>query len=83
MGTDYDPNSFNAVLSRMEQRQIANGEKLDGLVRWTHEHEGKDHIAFKDLGDRIGVLERFRWYLAGAVAVIVFFVELIFRFVLK
>lgn len=54
MSTDYDPNSINAVLARMEQRQIDNAGKLDTIIDRQDKQE-----------DRIKDLERSKWYALG------------------
>jgi hypothetical protein len=83
MSDDYDPNSLNAVLARMEQRQISDGTKLDHLCGWTREHEKKDTTAFESMTSRLATLENFRWYLAGGIAVLVVAVQVVLKVVVK
>jgi hypothetical protein len=59
---EYNPNSIDAVLARIEQRQKDNGEKLDAVIA--------SHKARLDKHDeRIGGLEKWRYYLLGACAI--------------
>jgi hypothetical protein len=55
----HDPNSIDAVLARMEERQIQNGEKLDSTIARLESHDA-----------RISALERWRTWILGAAAVI-------------
>ncbi len=51
----YNPNSIDAVLARMEARQIDNSTKLDAITDATEKQ-----------ADRISVLENFKYKLIGA-----------------
>ena len=55
MGTeDYNKHSVDATLARMEQRQIDDGMKIDGLG-----------VKLDEALQRISVLERWRYYIVG------------------
>ncbi len=56
---DYNPNSVDAVLARIETRQIENGAKLDSAILIQSKHE-----------ERIQSLEGSRKWLIGACAAI-------------
>lgn len=56
--TDYNPNSLNAVLARIEQRQIDHGRKLDGLA-------DKQTEDTENLHKRVNELSRKHYYAAG------------------
>ena len=53
---DYDPNSLEAVLARMESRQIVNTDRLNEILTRLDRHE-----------ERIQFLEQFKWKLLGAL----------------
>jgi len=55
---DYDPNSLEAVLARMESRQIVNTDRLADLIARLDKHE-----------ERITFLEQFKWKLLGALTI--------------
>lgn len=59
MSDQYNNNSYDAVLSRMEQ-------KLDTIVENIHDIK-KSHA---DLDKRVSGLEFFKYYLTGMVAVL-------------
>ena len=58
MSDQYNNNSYDAVLSRMEQKLDAIAENLDDIK--------KNHA---DLDKRVSGLEFFKYYLTGMVAV--------------
>jgi len=55
---EFDPNSLEAVLARMESRQIVNTDRLGEIITRLDKHE-----------QRISLLEHYKWKLAGALAV--------------
>ena len=55
---EFDPNSLEAVLARMESRQIVNTDRLGEIIARLDKHE-----------QRISLLEHYKWKLAGALAV--------------
>jgi hypothetical protein len=61
MSDQYNNNSYDAVLSRMEQ-------KLDTIA----ENIGDIKKSHKDLETRVASLEYFKYYLAGIVAAVTF-----------
>ena len=58
MSDQYNNNSYDAVLSRMEQKLDAIAENVDDIK--------KNHA---DLDKRVSGLEFFKYYLTGMVAV--------------
>jgi hypothetical protein len=67
--TEYNPDSIDAVLARIEQRQVDNGSKLDNVIQAHTER-------FEKVENRIAAVERKVWYscgFGGAVAVMVKF----------
>ena len=58
MPEEYSQNSYDAVLSRMEQKLDAIAENVDDIK--------KNHA---DLDKRVSGLEFFKYYLTGMVAV--------------
>lgn len=54
--TDFNPDSFDSILTRMECRQKENSVKLDRIIARQDSHE-----------ERIERLETFKWWLLGAV----------------
>ena len=65
---EYNENSMDAVLARMEARQIANSEKLDTALRRIDGHDVK-----------IEGLQKSQWWTSGAGAVIAFVVGKIWK----
>ena len=59
MSDQYNNNSYDAVLSRMEQKLDTIAENIDDIK--------KGH---KDLEKRVAGLEYFKYYLAGIVAAV-------------
>lgn len=59
MSEKYNNNSYDAVLSRMEQKLDSIAENIDEIK--------KGH---KELEKRVGGLEYFKYYLAGIVAAV-------------
>lgn len=59
MSEEYRQNSYDAVLSRMEQKLDTIAQNIDEIK--------KSH---KDLETRVSGLEYFKYYLAGIVAVV-------------
>jgi hypothetical protein len=57
MPEEYSQNSYDAVLSRMEQKLDTISDNIDDIK--------KSH---KDLENRVAGLEYFKYYLAGIVA---------------
>ena len=57
MSEQYDPNSMSAILTRMEVQQRVNSERLVEIQHNLAKQEA-----------RIETLERFRYWLLGAVA---------------
>jgi len=57
MSEEYSQNSYDAVLSRMEQKLDTISDNIDDI--------NKSH---KDLENRVAGLEYFKYYLAGIVA---------------
>jgi len=57
MSDKYENNSYDAVLSRMEQKLDTISDNIDDIK--------KSH---KDLENRVAGLEYFKYYLAGIVA---------------
>ena len=53
---DYDPHSLEAVLARMESRQIVKTDRLAEILTRLDKHE-----------ERIQFLEQFKWKLLGAL----------------
>ena len=56
MSEQYDPNSMSAILTRMEVQQLVNSERLVEIQHNLAKQEA-----------RIETLERFRYWLLGAV----------------
>ena len=54
---DYNPNDLNAVLARMEAKQLENSGKLDTVLS-----------SLEGQKDRISSLESFRVWVLGAAA---------------
>ena len=59
MSDQYNNNSYDAVLSRMEQKLDTIAENLDNIKKGQ-----------KDLETRVSGLEYFKYYLAGIVAAV-------------
>ena len=59
MSDKYENNSYDAVLSRMEQKLDTIVENVDGIK--------KNH---EDLDKRVSNLEFFKYYLTGMMAII-------------
>jgi hypothetical protein len=59
MSDQYNNNSYDAVLSRMEQKLDTIAENIDNIKKGQ-----------KDLETRVSGLEYFKYYLAGIVAAI-------------
>jgi hypothetical protein len=59
MSEDYNNNSYDAVLSRMEQKLDTIVENIDNIKKGQ-----------KDLEMRVSGLEYFKYYLAGIVAAV-------------
>ena len=59
MSEEYSQNSYDAVLSRMEQKLDTIVENVDGIK--------KNH---EDLDKRVSNLEFFKYYLTGMMAII-------------
>jgi hypothetical protein len=59
MSEEYSQNSYDAVLSRMEQKLDTISDNIDDIK--------KSH---KDLENRVAGLEYFKYYLAGIVAAV-------------
>jgi len=59
MPEEYSQNSYDAVLSRMEQKLDTIVENVDGIK--------KNH---EDLDKRVSNLEFFKYYLTGMMAII-------------
>ena len=59
MPEEYSQNSYDAVLSRMEQKLDTISDNIDDIK--------KSH---KDLETRVAGLEYFKYYLAGIVAAV-------------
>ena len=57
MSDQYNNNSYDAVLSRMEQKLDTIAENIDNIKQ-----------SQKDLESRVSGLEYFKYYLAGIVA---------------
>jgi len=55
---DYDPNSLESVLARMEARQIDNTNRLSEIINRLNKHS-----------DRLAHLEQFKWKLLGALTI--------------
>lgn len=68
MSEEYKPDSYDAVLSRMDA-------KLDGIMGDLKEIK-ENH---KTLEKRISVLENFKYYLMGIVAVVTIGAEYLFN----
>jgi hypothetical protein len=56
MKPEFNPDSLEAVLARMESRQIVNTERLEQIITRLDKHE-----------ERIHMLESFKWRLLGAL----------------
>jgi hypothetical protein len=59
MSEEYNNNSYDAVLSRMEQKLDTIAENIDNIKQ-----------SQKDLESRVSGLEYFKYYLAGIVAAV-------------
>jgi len=59
MSDQYNNNSYDAVLSRMEQKLDTIAENIDNIKK-----------SQKDLESRVSGLEYFKYYLAGIVAAV-------------
>lgn len=59
MSNQYNDNSYDAVLSRMEQKLDTIAENIDNIKQ-----------SQKDLESRVSGLEYFKYYLAGIVAAV-------------
>jgi hypothetical protein len=59
MSDEYNNNSYDAVLSRMEQKLDTIAENIDNIKKNQ-----------KDLETRVSGLEYFKYYLAGIVAAV-------------
>jgi archaellum component FlaC len=59
MSDQYNNNSYDAVLSRMEQKLDTIAENIDNIKKGQ-----------KDLESRVSGLEYFKYYLAGIVAAV-------------
>ena len=59
MSEEYSQNSYDAVLSRMEQKLDTISDNIEDIK--------KSH---KDLENRVAGLEYFKYYLAGIVAAV-------------
>ena len=59
MSDQYNNNSYDAVLSRMEQKLDTIAENIDNIKK-----------SQKDLEMRVSGLEYFKYYLAGIVAAV-------------
>lgn len=59
MSDEYNNNSYDAVLSRMEQKLDTIAENIDNIKQ-----------SQKDLEARVSGLEYFKYYLAGIVAAV-------------
>lgn len=59
MSEEYNNNSYDAVLSRMEQKLDNIAENIDNIKQ-----------SQKDLESRVSGLEYFKYYLAGIVAAV-------------
>lgn len=59
MSDQYNDNSYDAVLSRMEQKLDTIAENIDNIKQ-----------SQKDLESRVSGLEYFKYYLAGIVAAV-------------
>lgn len=59
MSEEYNNNSYDAVLSRMEQKLDTIAENIDNIKKGQ-----------KDLEARVSGLEYFKYYLAGIVAAV-------------
>jgi archaellum component FlaC len=59
MSEEYNNNSYDAVLSRMEQKLDTIAENIDNIKK-----------SQKDLESRVSGLEYFKYYLAGIVAAV-------------
>ena len=59
MSEEYSQNSYDAVLSRMEQKLDTIAENIDNIKKGQ-----------KDLETRVSGLEYFKYYLAGIVAAV-------------
>jgi hypothetical protein len=59
MSDQYNNNSYDAVLSRMEQKLDTIAENIDNIKKGQ-----------KDLETRVAGLEYFKYYLAGIVAAV-------------
>jgi hypothetical protein len=56
---DYNPNSMDSILARIEARQAANCEKLDHMIR-----------TLEAVESRLAELERWKFWLLGAAAAV-------------
>jgi hypothetical protein len=59
MSEEYNNNSYDAVLSRMEQKLDTIAENIDNIKK-----------SQKDLESRVSGLEYFKYYLTGMMAII-------------
>jgi hypothetical protein len=59
MSDQYNNNSYDAVLSRMEQKLDTIAENIDNIKK-----------SQKDLESRVSGLEYFKYYLTGMMAII-------------
>lgn len=62
---DYNPNSVDAALARIEARQRSNGEKLDAVIEANTER-------FEKIEGRVSEVEKKQWFFSGATGVVAF-----------
>jgi hypothetical protein len=64
-GNQYDPNSIDATLARIEARQIENRDKLQAVIDAHTER-------FEKMEGRLADVEKKQWWLSGAGAAVAF-----------
>jgi len=67
----YDPNDINAVVSRMEQRQITNSDKLDRTLSVLERHDTRLTALEKSHWRQVGILSACSAGITVAVSFIV------------
>ena len=70
---------LSMVLASLKETIILHDLKITN-----HEKvEVTDSASFKDILKRLEILEQFRWYASGAVALLIFFMPFVYKVILK
>lgn len=57
---------LHIMLARIEERQIAVVDKVDGITDWQKSHQENDSKQFKELNDNVNAMNKY----AASVAVV-------------